>query len=123
MIAYPEKQRKCQEELERVIGRSRMPTLEDQNSLPYIRATIRELLRWRAVTPLGEPCPTMDGYQVNVSVIAVPRYSMEVPFLILPRSCTVTPLSRTIGMMDTSFPKGPAVSPIYGIMRCSYSHV
>jgi len=53
MIAYPEKQRKCQEELERVIGRSRMPTLADQTNLPYIRATIRELLRWRPVTPLG----------------------------------------------------------------------
>ena len=57
MIAYPEKQRKCQEELERVVGRSRMPTLEDQNSLPYISATVRELLRWRPVAPLGEPCP------------------------------------------------------------------
>ena len=56
MIAYPEKQKKCQEELERVIGRSRMPTLEDQDSLPYIRATVRELLRWRTVAPLGELC-------------------------------------------------------------------
>ena len=54
MIAYPEKQRKCQEELERVIGRSRMPTLADQDSLPYVRATVRELLRWRSVGPLGE---------------------------------------------------------------------
>ena len=62
MIAYPEKQRKCQEELERVIGRSRMPTLEDQDSLPYIRATVRELLRWRPVAPLSEPCPRMNDY-------------------------------------------------------------
>ena len=61
MIAYPEKQTKCQEELECVIGRSRMPTLADQNSLPYIRATVRELLRWRPVVPLGEPNPSMDG--------------------------------------------------------------
>ena len=57
MIAYPEKQKKCQEELERVVGRSRMPTLGDQDSLPYIRATVRELLRWRPVAPLGKPCP------------------------------------------------------------------
>jgi len=66
MIAHPEKQMKCQEELERVIGRSRMPTLADKNSLPYTRATVRELLRWRPVTPLGEPCPKMDGYQVKL---------------------------------------------------------
>ena len=63
MIAYPEKQRKCQEELERVIGRSRMPTLADQNNLPYIRATVRELFRWRPVLPLGESCSKVDGYQ------------------------------------------------------------
>ena len=54
MIAFPDKQRKCQEELESVVGRSRMPRLEDQASLPYIRATVRELLRWRPVTPAGE---------------------------------------------------------------------
>lgn len=62
MIAHPEKQRKCQEELERVISRSRMPTLADQNLLPYTRATIRELLRWRPVIPLCELCSKMDGY-------------------------------------------------------------
>ena len=54
MIAYPNVQKKCQEELDRVIGRSRMPTLEDKESLPYIRATVRELFRWRTVSPLGE---------------------------------------------------------------------
>ena len=55
MIAHPDKQRKCQEELESVVGRSRMPKLEDQASLPYICAAVRELLRWRPVTPAGEP--------------------------------------------------------------------
>ena len=54
MIAYPGKQKKCQEELDRVIGRTRMPTLKDKESLPYIRATVRELFRWRAVTPIGK---------------------------------------------------------------------
>jgi len=54
MIAYPEKQRKCQEELDTVIGRSRMPTLADWDSLPYLRATVREALRWRSVGPVGK---------------------------------------------------------------------
>ena len=54
MIAYPEAQRKCQEELDRVVGRSRMPTLRDRENLPYIRATVRELFRWRTSTPIGE---------------------------------------------------------------------
>jgi len=60
MTAYPEVQKKCQEELDRVIGRSRMPTLGDRNSLPYMCATLRELLRWRSVSPLGESLPKMN---------------------------------------------------------------
>ncbi|KIM47085.1 hypothetical protein M413DRAFT_64051 [Hebeloma cylindrosporum] len=53
MIAYPAKQRKCQEELDSIVGRSRMPTFEDRENLPYLKATVRELLRWRAISPLG----------------------------------------------------------------------
>jgi hypothetical protein len=53
MIAYPEIQKKCQEELDAVVGRERMPTFQDMENLPYLRATVREALRWRPVTPLG----------------------------------------------------------------------
>ncbi|KAL0579186.1 hypothetical protein V5O48_002808 [Marasmius crinis-equi] len=53
MIAYPEVQEKCQEELDTVVGRFRMPRFTDQDDLPYIRATARELLRWRTVVPIG----------------------------------------------------------------------
>ena len=60
MAAYPDVQKKCQEELDRVVGRSRMPTLADRESLPYICATLREVLRWRPVAPLGESFPTIN---------------------------------------------------------------
>ena len=66
MIAYLEKQRKCQEELDAVIGRSRMPTFADSDSLPYLCATLREALRWRTVSPLGKECPQWN----------VPKYMM-----------------------------------------------
>ena len=62
MIAYPEVQKKCQEELDRVIGRSRMPTLADRDSLPYICATLREAIRWRPVIPLGESFAKNEPY-------------------------------------------------------------
>jgi cytochrome P450 len=54
MIACPDKQRRCQEELDVVVGRSRVPTFKDWDNLPYVRATVREILRWRTVLPLGE---------------------------------------------------------------------
>jgi cytochrome P450 len=54
MMAYPEKQKKCQEELDAVVGQSRMPTFGDLDSLPYTQATVREVLRWRSVSAAGE---------------------------------------------------------------------
>jgi len=54
MILYPETQKKAQEELDRVVGRGRLPTFRDYESLPYIRAIVKEILRWRGVGPLGK---------------------------------------------------------------------
>jgi len=48
LTAYPDVVRKAQEELDRVIGSNRMPTFEDSAELPYIRAMVKEVLRWRA---------------------------------------------------------------------------
>jgi len=53
MQLYPEVQRKAQEELDRVIGKGRLPTIADRPNLPYIEAVIKELLRWNPVAPLG----------------------------------------------------------------------
>lgn len=53
MVTYPEVQRKCHAELDAVVGRSRMPVFEDRDNLPYLKATVRELLRWRPISPLG----------------------------------------------------------------------
>jgi len=53
MQLYPEVQRKAQEEIDRVVGRDRLPTISDRPNLPYIEAVIKELLRWNPVAPLG----------------------------------------------------------------------
>lgn len=53
MLTHPESQKKAQQELERVVGFDRFPTLNDRAKLPYIEATLKELLRWKPVTPLG----------------------------------------------------------------------
>jgi hypothetical protein len=41
--AYPEIQKKAQAELDRVVGRSRLPTIEDEKNLPYCHAIIKEV--------------------------------------------------------------------------------
>ncbi|KAL0061169.1 hypothetical protein AAF712_012039 [Marasmius tenuissimus] len=53
MLAHPEVQDKCQQELDTVVGRQRMPKFSDLEDLPYIRATAREVLRWRTPAPIG----------------------------------------------------------------------
>jgi hypothetical protein len=54
MTLYPNVMRKAQAELDAIVGRDRLPTFQDKDSLPYIRAIIKETLRWRPVGPLGE---------------------------------------------------------------------
>lgn len=53
MISFPDVQRKAQEELDRDVGPSRSPTWEDESNLPYCKALIKEVLRWRPVAVLG----------------------------------------------------------------------
>jgi hypothetical protein len=41
--AYPEIQKKAQAELDHVVGRNRLPTIEDEKNLPYCHAIIKEV--------------------------------------------------------------------------------
>ncbi|KAJ7446930.1 cytochrome P450 [Mycena galericulata] len=53
LILSPECQKRAQEEIDRVVGRDRLPTFKDYDNLPYIRAFVKETLRWRGADPLG----------------------------------------------------------------------
>ncbi|KAM4615377.1 steroid 17-alpha-hydroxylase/17,20 lyase [Polymixia lowei] len=55
LIHYPQVQRRIQEELDSNMGGDRTPQLSDRGSLPYLEATIREVLRIRPVAPLLIP--------------------------------------------------------------------
>ncbi|KAK7052036.1 putative cytochrome P450 [Favolaschia claudopus] len=55
LVAYPDAQQKAQEEIDRVVGEHRMPTLEDLEAMPYIRAVILETHRFRPTPPLMVP--------------------------------------------------------------------
>ncbi len=45
MVLYPEIQRKAQAEVDRVIGRDRLPDFSDEPSIPYVTALVKEVLR------------------------------------------------------------------------------
>ncbi|KAG8215093.1 cytochrome P450 [Butyriboletus roseoflavus] len=53
MFMFPEKQKRAQEELDRVVGPDRLPAFEDRPTLPYIEAIISECFRWHPTSPAG----------------------------------------------------------------------
>ncbi|XP_072039124.1 cytochrome P450 2J4-like [Amphiura filiformis] len=55
MMTYPEIQAKVQQELDLVVGRSRMPKWADRLILPYTEAVLLAIQRIRRVVPLGVP--------------------------------------------------------------------
>lgn len=66
MVLYPKVLKRGQEEIDNVVGRERLPNYEDQSNLPYVDAIVKEVLRWRPVTPLGffffSFVSTQDGF-------------------------------------------------------------
>jgi len=76
MLKHPEVQKRAHEELDRVIKPGHLPTLEDEEFLPYTTAIVKEVLRWQAVAPIGMPhCSTMEdsykGYRIPVGSVVI----------------------------------------------------
>ncbi|KAK4939634.1 hypothetical protein LTR10_020134 [Elasticomyces elasticus] len=55
MLVFPEVQKMAQEEIDRVVGHKRLPTIDDYDQLHYIRCCIKESLRWMPTVILGVP--------------------------------------------------------------------
>ncbi|CAE6362717.1 unnamed protein product [Rhizoctonia solani] len=50
---YPEVMKKAQDEIDSVVGRERIPNLQDRTSLPYTEAVVLEVMRFSPPVPLG----------------------------------------------------------------------
>ena len=76
MVLSPDIQRKAQEELDKVVGFSRLPVYEDRENLPYINALCKEVLRWHPIIPLGVPHrvtedDVFDGYFIPAGTLVL----------------------------------------------------
>jgi len=60
MIAYPETQSRAHAEIDAVVDRERLPTFADYPRLPYVRAMVKEILRWKPAAPLAAPHRLME---------------------------------------------------------------
>ncbi|XP_074491645.1 cytochrome P450 2J2-like isoform X2 [Sebastes fasciatus] len=78
MAKYADIQEKVQAEIDRVIGRSRQPSMEDRASLPYTDAVIHEIQRMGNIVPLSVPHVTnrdiqLGGYTIPKGVTVIPN--------------------------------------------------
>ncbi|KAJ8131439.1 hypothetical protein O1611_g2188 [Lasiodiplodia mahajangana] len=78
MVQFPEVQRKAQEEIDRVIGTSRLPAFSDRESLPYIDAVVTEAWRWHTVVPMSLAHTTnaddiVNGYYIPKGAFVIPN--------------------------------------------------
>ncbi|XP_020834964.1 cytochrome P450 2F2-like isoform X2 [Phascolarctos cinereus] len=55
LLKYPNVTEKIQEEIDTVVGRDRLPCLQDRDNLPYTNAVIHEIQRFISVLPMGLP--------------------------------------------------------------------
>jgi cytochrome P450 len=55
MALHPEIQKKAQKEIDQLLEGERLPTLADQDDLPYVSALIKEIYRWHAPLPISIP--------------------------------------------------------------------
>ncbi|KAI1826768.1 cytochrome P450 [Xylaria intraflava] len=60
LTVSPDVQRIAQEEIDRVVGRDRLPTMADRDDLPYVDALVKEVYRWYTVVPMGLPHSTTE---------------------------------------------------------------
>ncbi|KAJ7290002.1 cytochrome P450 [Mycena rebaudengoi] len=76
MLANPDIQKKAQEEIDAVIREGHLPSFDDEESLPYVSAIVKEVLRWKPVAPIGVPhAVTVEdayrGYRIPAGSIVI----------------------------------------------------
>ena len=78
MTAFPDIQKRAQAEIDTVVGRDRVPNFNDYEYLPFVRAVMKEILRWRPVDPLGLPHRSTEddwyeGHYIPAGSVLIPN--------------------------------------------------
>ena len=60
----------AQEEIDRVVGDTRLPDFSDREKLPYIEAVYLETLRWEPTVPVGESRLNQLSFQSSCGTIS-----------------------------------------------------
>ncbi|KAF9267146.1 cytochrome P450 [Marasmius fiardii PR-910] len=77
MLANPDAQKRAQDEIDSIVALGEFPKFSDEIELPFVSAVVKEVLRWKPVTPLGIPHASVaeDVYRGHT----IPSGSLMVP--------------------------------------------
>ncbi|KIK52200.1 hypothetical protein GYMLUDRAFT_251450 [Collybiopsis luxurians FD-317 M1] len=111
LVAFPGVQCKAQE-MDRVVGDQRIPTIDDAARLPYIQALVKETHRMRPVVPLGVPHLNREAEQYGGflipkgSTIFVNLYIFENPEVFNPDRYINNEFGTKAGVDTSNFRTG-----------------
>ncbi|KAJ7160593.1 cytochrome P450 [Mycena crocata] len=76
MLANPEAMRAAQAEIDAVVKPGFLPSFDDEESLPYVSAIVKETLRWNNATPIAIPHAvtkddTYRGYRIPAGSLVI----------------------------------------------------
>ncbi|KAJ8280300.1 hypothetical protein GJAV_G00052940 [Gymnothorax javanicus] len=79
LIKNPKIQERVQQEIDTVIGRERLPSIEDRKSLPFTNAVIHEVQRFLDILPLG--IPRYTTHDISFKGYIIPKDTVILPML------------------------------------------
>uniref|UniRef100_J3S481 Cytochrome P450 1B1 n=1 Tax=Crotalus adamanteus TaxID=8729 RepID=J3S481_CROAD len=83
LLKHPQLREQLQTDLDRVVGRERLPTADDRASLPRLEAFLYEMLRYSSLVPVTIPHATtadvfLDGFHIpEGTVVFVNQWSVN----------------------------------------------
>ncbi|NWU91937.1 CP2CL protein, partial [Upupa epops] len=97
LLKYPKIQEKVQEEIDRVVGRTRKPCVADRMQMPYTDAVVHEIQRFISLVPLSLPHTVVKDTSFRDYVI--------------PKGTTIFPILSSVLHDSKEFPNPTEFNP------------
>ncbi|KAK6980734.1 cytochrome p450 [Favolaschia claudopus] len=129
MLSNPQAQRKAQSEIDALTGGKYLPTFQDQDSLPYVAAVVKEILRWENVTPIALPHHLIHddeyrGYRLpKGSLVIGNSWAILHDEEMYPDPFSFKPERFLLNDSTKSSAKSPDIAFGYGRRRCPGRHM